>query len=116
MLTFPLNEVPTALAFKFDGRLDQEGIVGHHFVEVVRVVCFLDVQADVVQSARSDVSTRPLELIDPLLHLCPVFLCDTFGCLAHAHDEGHDFELLQHGEEDGFLSAQVIEGRDQIHG
>lgn len=76
----------------------------------------LDMVANVVKSPGSNVATSTLELMCTIFHFFPVFFVHSIGDLAHAHFEGHDFDALQHGDEERLLVVEVLNGRDQIHG
>lgn len=116
LLTLPLGEVATRVAFELDAGLDKEWIVVDHNLEISPQVCCLDMVAYVVESTSTDIPARPFKLVGSIFHLVPVFFIHAFGNLIHADLEGHDFDALEHSDEEGLLVVEVLDGGDQIHG
>jgi len=94
--------------------LDEEGVVADHEVNVVVVVRFLYVVADVVHARPADVSACPLELMRALLHGVPVLLVHRIRDHFEAVCERHSFEALEHRDVEGGLATEILDWSDQV--
>ena len=89
-ITFETGKILARETLELYTFFDKKWIVFAHLLKILVVESILDVEADVVEAARTDIASCPFKHVNAVFHLQVIVLVYSLGYLAHALIKCHD--------------------------